>query len=55
MAHSHSEGQPKGDMSLTLEPSLMRSSSEKRSWNEAGPYPVVITNLVASRGSDMVF
>jgi hypothetical protein len=54
MAHPHSAGQPRDDTSLTLEPSIRRSSSERRSWNEVGPYPVMATILVASKGSGMV-
>jgi hypothetical protein len=42
-------------MSPTLEPSLKRSSSEKRSWNVVGPYPVMATNSVATGGYHMIF
>jgi hypothetical protein len=54
MAHSCSAGQPRDDTSPTLEPSVRRSSSKRRSWNEAGPYTVMPTSLVASKGSGMV-
>jgi hypothetical protein len=37
-----------------LELSVRRSSSKRRSWNEAGPYSVMPTSLVASKGSGMV-
>jgi hypothetical protein len=53
MAHSRSVGQSRDDTFLTLKPSLRRSSSEKRSWNKAGHYPVMPTNLVVSEGSSM--
>jgi hypothetical protein len=48
MVHSHSMGQPRCDRSLTLDPSLRRSLSERISWNEVGSGTIMPMNSVAS-------
>jgi hypothetical protein len=36
-----------------LEPSARRSLLERRLWNEAGPYPIMPTSLVAVKGAGL--